>query len=959
MKLEALLLFAFLISMTIFSFVKGILSTSREFEVKPNALYLNWTNSYQANLTINSTSNISLIFNNSTLVEANYSQGSGIELLVKNQTGDFSNTSTINTSESNFTIFTLIANLEGKMPGRYKGFFSVENSTNSSENASVEIVVDLPIEINSSTGIGNFNGTLPENATEYHSFYFNCSAFPNATSITVNVSFVGEDLDLFLLVDGKLKAKSIEKTENKEKLSLSFIDPNATYEIRVYGNSNSVISYNGTVAVLALSSSQEEIDFESKSVSLNVYTKSLNLTNEGNVSIENVSESLEFYYLKELAGTGARNFTFFLPNSSVFEKIKIRLIWNGTGAYNLSVFNSSELVGNSYGKYLNANMSNVEKEEFVEVNNGEKAGWWRVEVKNTSANYSSYQLVIQAFANASKWIKTNFSDYENKTFDVGSENSTKTIEVNLTTPVDAITGRYEGFLIYSAVNGGQLRIPLHLELTNRLNVTIIELVNETVNVSSQPAYVNVTFNLAYVNGRKISPPDLLDFTKNMTVWLYEPNASYSTGNLNFSNISSATDWKINLTVPKIPGGKYFVHINLTSEAYQGESLDDSINKILTVDDTGLSMSLMSYPSSLEANATSYVNVSIKNFGHQNAINAKIKIFKGNCLSSVSLSSSNCQRSGSGDEIIFNLSAYNYTGCYIVWKIVAGATETSCTSWINGTAGTWFRNESFDTSVSVPTTTTTLPQNYSLPTTTSTTTSTTTTTTVTTTTTMPQQPIVSQRIEIASISANLPATVNIAQAEKLKIQKIIIAVNKNLSNVVLNVKEGSKPEGMPPPLKEEEGLVLKYLEISSNISSTDIANATIEFQVEKSWVETNNIDANTIALYRYSNNTWNKLPTSKINESMNYYYFKSISPGFSLFAIAGLKARGLPNWVFFLGVGIIIAAILAFLFWPVEERKEEETPFQKVERKEEEIRKPWEELKKKWNEFMKREKEKSS
>jgi PGF-pre-PGF domain-containing protein len=319
-------------------------------------------------------------------------------------------------------------------------------------------------------------------------------------------------------------------------------------------------------------------------------------------------------------------------------------------------------------------------------------------------------------------------------------------------------------------------------------------------------------------------------------------------------------------------------------------------------------------------------------------------------------------SSSGEEVTFNISAYNYTGCYIAWKITAGDEEDYCLTWINGTTGSWFNNVSFYTDIYSETTTTTTIPNITLPPpniTSTTTTSTTTTSTTTTTTTIPQPPIVSERIEIASVTSNLPVTVNIAQAEKLKIQRITIAVNKNLSNVVLNVKESSKPEGMPPPLKEEEGLVLKYLEISSNISSTDIANATIEFQVEKSWVETNNIDANTIALYRYSNNTWNKLPTSKINESMNYYYFKSISPGFSLFAIAGLKARGLPNWVFFLGVGIIIAAILAFLFWPVEERKEEETPFQKVERKEEEIRKPWEELKKKWNEFMKREKEKSS
>jgi PGF-pre-PGF domain-containing protein len=750
-------------------------------------------------------------------------------------------------------------------------------------------------------------------------------------------------------------------------LTYSFINPNATYEIRIYGNSSSEISYNGSVAILSLTSSEEEIDFGLRNVSLDVETTSLDLTNKGNVPIEDVNESLEFYYLKEFNGNGTKNFTFFLPNSSVFEKIKIRLIWNGTGAYNLSVFNSSGIkVGESSRKYINANMSNVEKEEFVEVNNSEKAGWWRVEVKNTSSNFSPYQLIVQAFANASKWIKTNFSDYENKTFDVvGSENSIKTIEVNLTTPVDAITGKYEGFLIYSAANGGQIKIPIKLNLTNQLNITILKLENDTVNISSQP-YVNVTFLIAYVDGTKISPSDSpLDFIKNMTVWLYEPNASYSK-NLSFSNISNSTDWKINLTLPKIPGGRYYIRINLTSYAYQGGSKDSQSN-LLTVEDVGLNMSLVNFPSSLEINKTDYVNVSIKNLGPLDVTNAKIKI-SGDCLSGASFYWSNCYpRQFSGEEVTFNISAYNYTGCYIVWKITAG-TEEGCRIWINGTSGSWFGNISFYISVSVPTTTTTLQQNYSLPTTTTTTSTTTTLTTTTTTTTIPPPLIVSERIEISSITPNLPAIVNIPQADKLKIQRIKIAVNKNLSNVFLNVKEGLKPEGMPPPLKEGEGLVLKYLEISSNISSSDIENVTIEFQVEKSWVETNKIDAKTIALYRYSNNTWNKLPTSKINESMNYYYFKSISPGFSLFAIAGLKAKELPNWAFFLIVGVVIAAILAFLFWPVEEEKEE-IPFKRVEKREEalfkrvekreEIQKPWEELKKKWEEFIKRGEEKSS
>jgi PGF-pre-PGF domain-containing protein len=352
-----------------------------------------------------------------------------------------------------------------------------------------------------------------------------------------------------------------------------------------------------------------------------------------------------------------------------------------------------------------------------------------------------------------------------------------------------------------------------------------------------------------------------------------------------------------------------------------------------------------------------VNVSIKNLGPENASNVKVKIFKGNCLSGAYFYLSDCNKyPNPGEEVTFNISAFNYTGCHIVWRVVGGSNETSCTSWINGTVGSWFRNISFETSVYIePTTTTTLP-NITLPTTTTSSTTTTTTTSSTTTTTIPAQQVASESIKISRISPDTPATINIPLIETFKIQRMTIFVNKNVSNVVLNLKEGSKPEGVPPPLKDDEGVVLKYLEISAtNISNSDIVNVTMEFQVEKSWVDKNNIDSNTIFLYRYSNNTWNMLQTKKINETMNYYYFNSVSPGFSLFAIAGYKARGLPNWVFYLVVGIIVAAILAFLFWPVKEKKEEvkiDIPY-KMEKEKEETKKPWDELKKKWEEIKKK------
>ncbi|MEM5773281.1 MAG: hypothetical protein QXL86_03635, partial [Candidatus Aenigmatarchaeota archaeon] len=434
MKILWLLLILTIFSLTVFSFVEALKSsTSGEFSLEPEEIYLNWTNSYTANLTLNSTSDISIVFENSSLLLANYSQSQGINLILKNNTGEFGNINTINTTESNYTNFTLILNTSLAMPGRYEGVFFVKNSTNSSENASVKVISDVPIEINSSTGIGSFNGSLPENAQNYQFFYFDCSAVENVTSISVHVD--DENLNIFLLADDKLVAKSIE---NEGILSYSFVNSSATYEIRIYGSGT---DYNGDVILLTLNSSLKEIDFGTQNITNKTITKTFNLTNEGSIPAYHVSENVELYHVKRFEGSGSKNFTIFLPNSSIIEKIKVRLVWEDEGAYNISIYNPlGELVESSSEKYIGANISKVEKEEFLEVENIAKAGWWRIEVVNITG-YPDYNLTIQAFVNESKWVSTNFSSYINKTFDVvGNENSTKTIEINLTTPNDAVSG---------------------------------------------------------------------------------------------------------------------------------------------------------------------------------------------------------------------------------------------------------------------------------------------------------------------------------------------------------------------------------------------------------------------------------------------------------------------------------------------------------------------------------------
>ena len=74
---------------------------------------------------------------------------------------------------------------------------------------------------------------------------------------------------------------------------------------------------------------------------------------------------------------------------------------------------------------------------------------------------------------------------------------------------------------------------------------------------------------------------------------------------------------------------------------------------------------------------------------------------------------------------------------------------------------------------------------------------------------------------------------------------------------------------------------------------NIADATVVFTVDKSWITKNNIDESSIALYRYSDDTWHKLVTKKIAEDANSLQFEAETPGFSPFAVTG-KTIGEPG-----------------------------------------------------------------
>ena len=143
------------------------------------------------------------------------------------------------------------------------------------------------------------------------------------------------------------------------------------------------------------------------------------------------------------------------------------------------------------------------------------------------------------------------------------------------------------------------------------------------------------------------------------------------------------------------------------------------------------------------------------------------------------------------------------------------------------------------------------------------------------------------VYIDKIAIDAPAVVQLTESS---IQEITISVWREVSGIVLKVNELiGKPTEIPDP----EGAVYSYLEIvAEKLSNSDITSALIKFKVDRSWVENENIEENSIVLLRYHEGAWQSLQTEKYGEDAEYIYFSAKTPGFSVFAISGKRAAKL-------------------------------------------------------------------
>jgi PGF-pre-PGF domain-containing protein len=89
-------------------------------------------------------------------------------------------------------------------------------------------------------------------------------------------------------------------------------------------------------------------------------------------------------------------------------------------------------------------------------------------------------------------------------------------------------------------------------------------------------------------------------------------------------------------------------------------------------------------------------------------------------------------------------------------------------------------------------------------------------------------------------------------------------------------------------KRSPGKIYKYENIyvgdKGDWLPINLNNGLVGFRVEKSWINSNNVNESLVTLQWYNNSIWQPLETEKVGEDDNFVYFRSKTPGFLFFAI---------------------------------------------------------------------------
>ena len=214
---------------------------------------------------------------------------------------------------------------------------------------------------------------------------------------------------------------------------------------------------------------------------------------------------------------------------------------------------------------------------------------------------------------------------------------------------------------------------------------------------------------------------------------------------------------------------------------------------------------------------------------------------------------------------------------------------------------------------------------------------TTTTSVTTTTAKTTTTIAKEEKTIGSVEPGEQKQVTFEESDDLGIEEINFKANNQINNGKVTLKtinietdvcDGYKISISAPGLSYKDLCLEKQ-----NIGDQDVGEVKIKFKVLKSWIRDNRIDSGSLAIHRFSDGKWNKLPTEITSEDATYVYLEAESPGLSAFSISAQQVQAttttikpeepepstMNELIITIVLILIVVGILAWMFYGTEKK----------------------------------------
>ena len=130
------------------------------------------------------------------------------------------------------------------------------------------------------------------------------------------------------------------------------------------------------------------------------------------------------------------------------------------------------------------------------------------------------------------------------------------------------------------------------------------------------------------------------------------------------------------------------------------------------------------------------------------------------------------------------------------------------------------------------------------------------------------------------------TFAIEKHKELKIKGLGISLKDSQTNVFVMLEKSIYDLETIIDVPKELGRGYSYVNITSDIPEKSLLSLTIDFNIEREWLEEKGLTPDKISLYRFGDGAWEELPTLYTTEDEEGLYFASLSSKFGTFVSMG-------------------------------------------------------------------------